>query len=66
MKRVSILLVLVTLGLLPLGWHYYGGERVPVGQPLLVSLTSRNFDVLRTAFNAASGEVRIVLLLSPT
>jgi hypothetical protein len=32
----------------------------------LVSLTSSNFDQLRTAFNAASGEVRVVLLLSPT
>jgi hypothetical protein len=29
-------------------------------------LLSRNFDDLRTAFNGASGEVRIVLLLSPT
>lgn len=65
-KRLSILVVVVLVGLLALSWHFYGGERVPAGQPPLVSLTSSNFDQLRTAFNTASGEVRIVLLLSPT
>jgi len=64
--RLGILAVLVLAGLLALGWHFYGGGKVPAGQPPLVSLTSANFNQLRTAFNAASGEVRIVLLLSPT
>jgi hypothetical protein len=64
-KLLSILAVLVLVGLLALGRHYRG-ETVPAGQPPLVSLTSTNFDQLRAAFNAASGEVRIVLLLSPT
>jgi hypothetical protein len=65
-KRLSILAVLVVGGLLALGWRFYHGEKVPAGQPPLVSLTSSNFGQLRSAFNAASGEVRIVLLLSPT
>jgi hypothetical protein len=65
-NRLSILAVVVIAGLLALDWHFYGGEKVPAGQPPLVSLTSSNFEQLRTAFNAASGEVRIVLLLSPT
>jgi hypothetical protein len=65
-KQLSILAVLVVVGLLALGWHFYGGQRVPAGQPALVSLTSNNFDELRAAFNGASGQVRIVLLLSPT
>jgi hypothetical protein len=65
-KRQSLLAVVVILALLWLGWHFYGGERVPEGQPPLLSLTSSNFDQLRVAFNAASGEVRVVLLLSPT
>ena len=65
-KRVSILAVLVLVGLLALGRHFYGGAKVPAGQPPLASLTSANFDQFRTAFNAATGEVRIVLLLSPT
>ena len=41
-------------------------QRVPAGQPSLSSLTPENFDQLRTAFNKASGDVRVVLLLSPT
>ena len=41
-------------------------QKVPAGQPSLSSLTSENFDQLRTAFNKASGDVRVVLLLSPT
>jgi hypothetical protein len=65
-KRLSILTGLLLVGLLALGWHFYGGGAVPSGQPPLASLTSANFDQLRTAFNAASGQVRIVLLLSPT
>lgn len=65
-RRLSIIAVLAFVGLLILSWHFYGGTAVPAGQPPLVSLTSRNFDQLRAEFNAASGEVRIVLLLSPT
>jgi hypothetical protein len=65
-KGLSILAGLLIVGLLALGWHFYGGKEVPAGQPPLVSLTSTNFDQLRAAFNSASGEVRIVLLLSPT
>ncbi len=41
-------------------------QKVPAGQPSLASLTPENFDQLRAAFNAASGDVRVVLLLSPT
>jgi hypothetical protein len=65
-KRLSILAVLVIAAVFGLAWHFYGGERVPAEQRPLLSLTSNNFDQLHTAFNAASGEVRIVLLLSPT
>jgi hypothetical protein len=65
-KPLGILALLALVGVLVLGWHFYGGARVPAGQPPLVWLTPSNFDQLPTAFNAASGEVRIVLLLSPT
>jgi hypothetical protein len=65
-KGLSILLVLVAVGLLALAWHLNSGAKVPAGQPPLASLTSANFDQFRAAFNAGSGEVRIVLLLSPT
>lgn len=66
MKKILYIFALVFLGLLALGWHFYGGSKVPTGQPPLLSLTSSNFEQMRTAFNSASGEVRIVLLLSPT
>jgi len=65
-NRLSIVAAVVVVGLLALGSHFYSGSTVPAGQPPLVSLTSSNFEQLRAAFNAASGEVRIVLLLSPT
>ena len=65
-KHLSVLGVLVIAGLLALGWRFYGGATAPPGQHPLVFLTSSNFDQLRTAFNASSGDVRIVLLLSPT
>jgi hypothetical protein len=65
-KSLRIVAVLGILVLAVLGWHYYGGHRVPTGQPPLVALTPDNFDQLRTTFNAAPGQVRIILLLSPT
>jgi outer membrane lipopolysaccharide assembly protein LptE/RlpB len=66
-NRLSIAaLVLVIVALAALTWHFYGGQRVPAGQPSLVSLTPENFDQLRRSFNMATGEVRVVLLLSPT
>jgi hypothetical protein len=65
-KHLSIVALLMFIGLLALGRYFHGGSTVPAGQPPLVSLTSANFDQLRAAFNATSGEVRVVLLLSPT
>jgi hypothetical protein len=41
-------------------------QKVPAGQPSLSYLSSENFDQLQTAFNKDSGDVRVVLLLSPT
>lgn len=40
-------------------------QKFPAGPPL-VSLMPQNFDQLRAAFNQESGDVRVVLLLSPT
>lgn len=41
-------------------------RHAPVEQPSLSFLTPENFGELRSAFNAATSDVRIVLLLSPT
>jgi hypothetical protein len=64
--RLIILAIFVIAALSALGWHFYGGEKVPAGQPPMVSLTPTNFGQLLTAFNSAAGDVRVVLLLSPT
>ena len=63
---LAVVAALLAVGLFGLGQYLYRGQRVPSGQPALVSLSAANFDMLRSSFNAASGDVRIVLLLSPT
>jgi hypothetical protein len=65
-KRITVAALLAVLGLLAVSRHYYAGSTVPAGQPALLSLDAQNFDQVRRAFNAASGNVRVVLLLSPT
>jgi hypothetical protein len=65
-NRLSLTLFVTIAGLLVLSWHFYSPSRVPLGQQPLTSLTLSNFEQLLTAFNAASGEVRVVVLLSPT
>jgi len=59
---VAIALVIVA-GLL---YYFYGGSSVPAGQRPLVRLAAGNFGELRDAFNAASGSVRVIAMLSPT
>ncbi len=65
-KRVAVLAAFAIVGLAALGWHFWGAKKVPAEQAPLVSLTRDNFGQLRAEFNAASHDVRVVLLLSPT
>jgi hypothetical protein len=46
--------------------YFYGGSQAPSGQPPLRSLTTENLGEIKNEFNAATNEVRILLLLSPT
>ena len=46
--------------------HYYGGSKVPAGQPPLQALTPQSVAGVKSAFNAASDDVRVLVLLSPT
>ena len=49
------------------GWaHFYAGSQVPPGQPPLQSLTTSNVAMIKEAFNADEGEVRMLVFLSPT
>ena len=70
MKRkyiVATALVAVLLAaVLYLYGHLYGGGQTPSGQPPLRSVTAQNVADIKNEFNAARGDVRVVLLLSPT
>jgi len=46
--------------------YFYGGAETPAGQPPLARLTAQNAEAVKTAFNAAKGDVRVLALLSPT
>lgn len=41
-------------------------QRVPQGQPALAMLDAGSMGELRADFNAAVGQVRVIVLLSPT
>lgn len=66
MKRKFILAVILILVLAGTAIYFYGGGRVPAGQPPLQSLTAANVSLIRNAFNAAKDDTRVLLLLSPT
>jgi hypothetical protein len=55
-----LLATVVTLG------SACGPGTAPVGQPAMATLTKGNLESFREAFNQASGQTRIILLLSPT
>jgi hypothetical protein len=64
MKRKYLLSIILALALVGGLAYYYGGHQAPAGQAPLQQLTKTSD--LRDAFNAAKGDVRILLLLSPT
>jgi hypothetical protein len=66
MKARFILGVILAATLVGGVVYFYGGSQVPPGQPPLQSLTAENISAVKEAFNAASGEVRVLVLLSPT
>jgi hypothetical protein len=65
-RRVRIGGVAALVAVLGTGAYFLAGHRVPAGQPPMVSLDSTSMAALRTDFNAAAGQVRVILLLSPT
>lgn len=65
-KALAVLALTLALALALAGWYSWGPRHTPAGQPALASLTPANFEVIRQAFNGASDQVRLILLLSPT
>ena len=66
MKRKYIVATVLVAVLLAAVIYLYGGGQTPSGQPPLRSVTDQTVGDLKDEFNAAEGEVRVVLLLSPT
>ena len=62
----NALLAISAAVLLGGGLYYYGGHTTPTTQPALVSFSPEALLGLESAFNEAKGEVRMVVLLSPT
>ena len=49
-----------------LGRQQFGTHTTPPGQPALLHLAPHSVETLRADFNKATGDVRLVVLLSPT
>jgi len=47
-------------------WLRYAPRRVPQGQPPLATLSPGSLPAFRDVFNASEGQVRVLVLLSPT
>ena len=63
----KFLLLIPVAALAVAAWYFYaGGHAAPASQPPLAELTSQSIEALRSDFNRAADEVRVVLLLSPT
>jgi hypothetical protein len=68
-RRVRSLLILGAVALLfflGINGVFSRKGHAPAGQPAFVELDPQKVDDLRQAFNAADGQVRIVLWVSPT
>jgi len=66
MKRKFVLGAILAMALIGALVHFYGGSRVPPGQAPLQSLIPQNLSAIKSLFNAAKDDVRVLLLLSPT
>jgi hypothetical protein len=66
MRRKYVINSVLGLILLAALVYLYGGSQAPSGQPPLRNLTTENLGEIKNEFNAATNEIRILLLLSPT
>jgi hypothetical protein len=66
MNRKYTLIAVFAIALAGALFYFYGGSRTPTGQPPLQKLTTQNVAEVKDAFNAAKGDIRVLLLLSPT
>ena len=67
MKRTLPFILVAVVAVASL-WLYqnYAPRHTSPGQPQLLSLNADNFDEFVRSFNAASDQVRVLVMLSPT
>ena len=65
-KRTPLVIAVFAVLLAAVAWYQFGRHSVPPGQPPLATLDASSLAAFKADFNAASGQVRMVLLLSPT
>jgi len=65
-RRVRITAAVVVAAVLAAAAYLLVAHRAPEGQPPLAMLDAGSMGALRTDFNAAAGQVRVIVLLSPT
>jgi hypothetical protein len=65
MTRKALLAISAAL-LLGAVIYFYGGHTAPPTQPALVDLTSQTLPKIENAFDDSKGDVRVLVLLSPT
>ena len=64
--RGRIVVAIVAISLAVLGQRQFGTHYTPDGQPALLHLSTVSVETLRSDFNRAVGDVRVIVLLSPT
>jgi hypothetical protein len=65
-RRGWIAIALAGVVLVALAQRQLGTHDSPAGQPPLASLDAASLEMLRADFNRAAGDLRIIVLLSPT
>lgn len=63
-RFLTLAVVLAVMGFV--SWRVWAPSHAPAGQPALETLGAESFTNFERAFDGAAGDVRIILLLSPT
>lgn len=66
MKGKFIFGTLLAVILVAALFYFYGGSEAPSGQPQLERVTAQNVADIKSQFNLAKDDTRVLLLLSPT
>ncbi len=64
--RGRLVLAVFVISAALVGQRQFATHNTPHGQPPLVDLSGGSLESIRSEFNAASGDVRLIVLLSPT